>query len=239
MTDFFDNLGGGGAPGAKLKDLNDWVQGTIVDSYKRDYIPFGKKDPEKNKDGVTNRQQLVVILQTDLRNWQGVNKVPLVDHDDASKGTKPPSEDDGRRAVFVTERSNLQYAVGDAITAARSQNPAAKFDNGGFLQIKITELKPTDYPDRPMKVHAVRYTPPSAAGGFFPEQAAAPAAPQAQAAPPAQVAPQAPAAPAAPAPQAPAAPAQDPWANSAPAPVATDPFGGAAAGTAGNQPPPF
>lgn len=236
MTDFFDNLGGGGAPGAKLKEINDWVQGTIVDSYKRDYIPFGKKDPEKNKDGVTNRQQLVVILQTEHRNWENVNKIPLVDHNDPSKGPKPPTEDDGRRAVFVTERSNLQYAVGDAITAARSQNPAAKFDNGGFLQIKIFNLKPTEN-GSPMKEHTVRYTPPSAAGGFFPSQEAAPAAPQAQAAPPVQQAPAQPAAPAAP--QAPAAPAQDPWATPAPAAPAQDPFGGAAAGTAGNNPPPF
>lgn len=78
---FFDNVGGGaGAPSAKLKDVNDFVQGTIESQRIVDYIPFGKTDPEVNKDGSV-RKQLVVILQTELRGWQGVSKIPVVDRD--------------------------------------------------------------------------------------------------------------------------------------------------------------
>ena len=51
-TDFFDNAGGGsGAPTASLKQVGDYVTGQIVDMFKRDYIPFGKKEPELNDDG--------------------------------------------------------------------------------------------------------------------------------------------------------------------------------------------
>lgn len=220
-TDFFDNASGGsGAPTAVLKNVNDSVRGEIVEMFKRDYVPFGKTEPEKDEnesDG--KRKQLVVILQTDLRNWQGVTRVPKVDRADPNSAEKAPSEDDGKRAIYVPNRSNLQYAIGKAVTAAQ-----AKFSVGGTLAVRIFNLKDTGK-GQPLKEHEARYAAPSAGSEFFGGgQQAAPA----QAAP-AQEAP----APAAPAQQ--AAPAGDPWATSAPAAPAGDPWATPAGGQ--DQPP--
>ncbi len=194
-TDFFDGIGGGsGAPGAVLKNVGDFVHGEIVDMYKRDYVPFGAKEPEKRADG-SNKQQLVVILQTTERNWANVNRVPKVDPADPQSAEKAPSEDDGKRAVYVPEGKNIQFAIGRAVTAAQ-----AKFEVGGTLGVKIFNLKPTDK-GNPLKEHQAVYTAKPAQTGaeFF---GSAPAAP-------AQSAPAAPAA--TPAPAAPAS--QDPWAT--------------------------
>lgn len=209
-TDFFDNAGGGaGAPSASLKNVNDNVTGEIVEMFKKDYVPFGKTEPEKDEsepDG--KRKQLVIILQTALRNWQGVSKVPKVDPADPNSAEKAPSEDDGKRAIYVPNRSNLQYAIGKAVTAAGS---GVKFSTGGQLGVRIFNLKDTGK-GNPLKEHEARYVAPSAGDGFFGGQ------PQQSAPAPQQSAPPAPQQ-SAPAPQQQSAPPQgDPWATQAPAP---------------------
>lgn len=201
---FFDNVGGGGAPSAKLSDVNDFVLGTVVDQRVVDVRPFGGKegDVEHNKDG-SIRKQLVLTLETDLRNWSGVAKVPDVDRDDLSKGKKDPSEDDGKRAVYLPQWSNIQAAVADAIRKqnAGKNGPVA---NGAKVGIKVIELKDVGK-GNPLKIHAAHYEAPTQSAGFFDSAPATEAAPAAAAAP-ATAAPEAPAAPAT------AAPAQqDPW----------------------------
>lgn len=200
-TNFFDGaMGGAGAPRAQLKNVNDFVQGEIVDMFERDYIGFGKTEPEKRSDG-SIKQQLVIILQTTHKNWENVNTVPRVDYKDPNSAEKAPSEDDGKRAIYVPEGKNIQYAIGRAISASK-----APFKVGGRLGVKITNLKDTGK-GNPLKEHAAHYEGPSEASGFFGgTEQAAPAAPAQQAAP------AAPAQQAAPAPQAPAT--QDPWATS-------------------------
>lgn len=201
-TDFFDNIGGSGAPTAQLSGTGDFVHGEVVEMFKKDYVPFGKTEPEadeREEDG--KRKQLVIILQTSLRNWQGIKKIPKVDHTDPNSAEKPPSEDDGRRAVYVPNRSNIQYAVGKAVQAA-----GAKFEVGGTLGVRVVNLKDTGK-GNPLKEHEAKYTgkPAPTADGFFGDAPAA-SAPAAAPAPAAQPAPAPAAAPAAPA-------AQDPWAT--------------------------
>lgn len=211
---FFDNVGGGGAPSAVLKDLNDKVYGEIVGQRIVDYIPFGKTDPETNKDG-SIRKQLVVTLQTELRGWAGVSKIPLVDRDDASKGYKDPSEDDGKRNVYLPQWSNIQAAVAEAVRKTNGGKPAPLRD-GGKLGIRVSNLKDVGK-GNPLKEHVALYEGPVASDGFFgggEAPATQPTAPAAQAAPAAQPAPAAAQAPAAqPAPA--AAPQVDPWSGQA------------------------
>ena len=145
-TDFFDNVGSPGAPSAQLSGVGDFVYGTIEHFSKRDYVAYKKKEPERAPDG-SIAQQLVIILQTDQRNWVGVKKVPFIDRDDESKGHKPPSEDDGRRAVYIPPNKNIQFAVHRAIVA--SKDP---FVIGGTLGVKIVGLKDTGQGE-PMRVH--------------------------------------------------------------------------------------
>lgn len=237
-TDFFDGVGGGaGAPGAVLKNVGDFVHGEIVDMYKRPYVPFGKTEPEKREDG-SDKQQLVIVLQTENRNWANVSKIPLVDHTDPSKGEKPATDDDGRRAVYVPEGKNIQFAIGRAAQAAGAK-PAV----GGTLGVKITGLRDTGK-GNPLKEHQAVYQAPSAGASFFNE---APSAPPAQAAPA-----QAPLAqgssfgggdrgmnpePAQQAAPAQSAPAGDPWATPASSAPAGDPWGTPAPAAGGSGAP--
>lgn len=230
-TDFFDGIGqGAGAPSALLKNPGDFVHGPIVEFFKRDYVPFGKTEPEVKDDG-SKRQQLVILVQTENRNWANVVKVPKVDPNDANSAEKGPEEDDGKRAIYVPEGSNIQYAVARALGAAK-----ARFEIGGVIGVKIDNLKDTGK-GNPLKEHSAVYQPPSPAAGFFPGDQAAPAA-QAPVATPAPAA--APAVPApTPTPAAPASPAGDPWATTPSAPAAGDPWAtpSAPAAPATSQPP--
>lgn len=234
-TDFFDNLSeGAGAPSALLKSTGDTVQGEIVKMFKRDYVPFGKDTPEADAsepDG--KRKQLVIIVQTNDRNWANVAKVPKVDPNDPNSAEKAPSEDDGTRAIYVPNRSNIQYAIGHAVAEAK-----AKPVVGGSIAVKVFNLKDTGK-GNPLKEHVARYTAPAAGADFFPPaQGQAPAAAPVQTAPPVQE--QAPVAPPVQqvAPAAPAAPAGDPWATQvAPAAPAGDPW--ATSAPAASQQPPF
>lgn len=221
-TDFFDNIGGGaGAPTAHLKVTGDYVHGEVVEMFKRDYIPFGKTDAEADEnepDG--KRKQLVIILQTENRNWAGVVRVPKVDPADSNSAEKSPSEDDGKRAIYVPNRSNIQYAVGRAVQASK-----AKFEVGGSLGVKIVNLKDTGK-GNPLKEHEAVYKAKPAATGdefFGGGQQAAPAAaplPQGSSFGGGDQA-NAPATPPPAAQQAPAA-QQDPWATSS-APATSEP----------------
>jgi pyruvate/2-oxoglutarate dehydrogenase complex dihydrolipoamide acyltransferase (E2) component len=205
---YFEHTGGGtGAPSASLKIVNDFVYGEIVDQAMVPKKVFAKDEIEKDSRTGKDIMQLVVILQTDLRNWHNVSKVPTDD-----KGVaKPGAEDDGRRAIYVPPFSNIHAAIGEAT----DKKPLR---NGAKLGVKIVELKDTGK-GNPLKIHVAKYEPPAAApDGFFGgDQAATEAAPQTAAA---QAEPAS--APAAAAP--PAAPQQDPWAApGAPAAAADQP----------------
>jgi hypothetical protein len=215
VDDFFDNIGGTGAPTAWLSEIGHGVIGTIESQRTVDYIPFGKKDPEVLDDGRT-RKQLVVILQTDQRNWDGVKEAPWVDREDHSKGRKPASEDDGRRAVYVEPWTNIHAAVGKAVKDANN-GQAGPVKNGAKLGVKITGLKDTGK-GNPLKLHAAFYEPPAVGSEFFNQTSAPESAPAAQEAPAAQ--PEAPKTEAAPAAAAPT----DPWSGQPAAGGSKPPF---------------
>ena len=164
--DFFDNIGGAGAPSIKLSAVNDGVIGTIVDQFKTEAKEFGTENFKRDKKTGEVIKQLVVILDTEFRNWDRVAKIPLVDKDDRSKGTKDPSEDDGRRAVYIEPWTNLHAAVGRA--RQKHEGGPKGLANGARLGIKITELKDTGK-GNPLKVFEAVYTPPATSDGFFDE----------------------------------------------------------------------
>lgn len=212
---FFEKTAGTGAPSASLSVVDDYIDGEIVDQAIVDKKKFGSDEIEKDSRTGENVKQLLVVLQTELRNWQGVSKVPT--NEDGS--AKAASEDDGRRAVYVAPWTNIHSAVNDAIVAATGKK--GPLLTGGRLGVKITELRNTGK-GNPLKIHAARYVPPAASDGFFNETAAPAAAP---AAPAAQTTVAQPVA-AAPAVQ------QDPWATEAAAAATAPPAGQP-------EPPPF
>ena len=178
-TDFFDGIGEGtGAATALLKNPGDWVKGEIVELFKRDYVPYenrNSREPARNDDG-SPVQQLVIILQTEARNWAKVNSVPKVDPSDKDSAEKDASEDDGQRAIYVPQRKNIQFAIGRAVAAA-GEKPRV----GGTLAVKVTGLKDTGKGE-PMKEHEALYTPPSQASNFFNDEAKSDPAPASESA---------------------------------------------------------
>lgn len=211
-NNFFDQTGGGtGAPSAKLKDQDDFALGEIVDQFMVEATEFATGNVKKDKKTGETIFQLVIVLQTESRNWENVAKVPLKDKDDKASGPKDAAEDDGRRAVYVEPWTNIHAAIGKAVIEGTGEKGPVL--NGGTLGVKVVELRDTGK-GNPLKVHAAKYTPPApkAASDAFFDQTAQQAAPAAEAAPaaPAQ------AAPAQEAPAATPAPAGDPWGTPAP-----------------------
>lgn len=211
---FFDNVGGSGAPSAALKGVGDVVYGVIVSQTVLDAKKFGKDEVERDEKTGEPIKQLQVVLQTDLRNWEGVARIPLIDKDDPSKGDKPASEDDGTRAVYLKQWTNAQAAVGEAVVKATGKKGPLR--DGGKLGLKVAELKDTGK-GNPLKIHAAVYEPPTESADFFggnqtpQEQAAAAPAPAPEPAPQAS-------APAGPVPTT----QQDPWGT--PPSSSTPPF---------------
>lgn len=150
--DYFDEAGREGAPSAKLKDLKDFIKGTIVDLFETPNIPFGKTEAVKNDDG-SDQMQLVIILQTDFRNWDKVSKVP----EGADGSAKPTSEDKGLRAVYVPKFTNIYGALGKAIKAAG----AKRCEIGGGFGIVVEDLEEVGKGNK-KKVHRAVYTVPVA-----------------------------------------------------------------------------
>lgn len=150
--DYFDDAGREGAPSAKLTDKGDYIKGTIVDLFEKPNVPFGKTEAVKNDDG-TEQMQLVIILQTDERNWNKVSKVP----EGADGSAKPASEDKGLRAVYVPKYTNIYGALGKAIKKA----DAKRAEIGGAFGIVIEDLEEVGKGNK-KKVHRAVYDKPVA-----------------------------------------------------------------------------
>lgn len=186
MTDtttesFFDDAVRSGAPSGKFSAVGDVISGEIVEQYTVDAIKFGTDEVEKDKQG-NPIKQLVIVLQTNLRNWEKVARIPKVDPTDRNSADKPASEDDGKRAIYVKKYTNLHAAIGKAVASATGK--AGPVRNGGKLAVKFFDTEDRGK-GNPLKKYQARYEAP-ADGDFF-------------------------SAPSEPAPQQSAPPAQDPW----------------------------
>jgi hypothetical protein len=149
---FFDGIGGG-APSFKFEGPETGVKGEIVDQYLT--VVTDTSGVKKQYPDGSDIPQLNVTLQTELRNWDKVKKIPEVDGK-----PKDPSEDDGKRRIYV--KYDMRRAVGVAIQAAKAKD----LTNGGTLAVKQTGWKKTNQPND-LPLYAALYEPPAAGAGFF------------------------------------------------------------------------
>jgi hypothetical protein len=147
-----------GSASAKFKEVGDTVQGEIVDKYLIDYVKVGEKEPEKDNDGNVIKQ-LVLVLQTDHRNWDAVAKVPT-DKDSGKK--RPPEDDNGRRAVYFRKFTNIYAALGAAIRESGVENPSKHPQVGGKAVVQFFKEEDTGKPSM-LKHFRAKYTPPAPA----------------------------------------------------------------------------
>jgi hypothetical protein len=189
---------GGGAPSFKFENLGDTAAGQILSKRVTNQTDFDDNTKVLLKDDGTPKKQLVVVLQTPLRGWAKVSRIPT----DVNGNDRPVSEDDGRRTIYV--RGWMVGAVGDAVRKAGGQGAPQV---GGKLAVRWSGERPDPKrPQRkPMKLWEAQYKAPDPTDTMFEETA-----PQAA---PAQQRTQRP-------------PAEDPWGSPPPAaPAAADPWG--------------
>jgi hypothetical protein len=151
------------SPSAKFSDIGDSVKGEVVDKYTVEYIPFGKKDVEIDDRTGEPVKQLVVVLQTDQRDWEGVSKVPV----DKDSGVKlPGSKDTGRRAVYARKGTNIYSALAKSVAATlpAGEKPGRHPLIGSKFGIQFFEEEDTGK-GNPLKKFRAKYELPVSTGG--------------------------------------------------------------------------
>lgn len=175
MTDpfeafFEENAGqGGGAPSFKFGDIGSGVIGTVVSQKQAVVKDIKTREPKLDKNG-NQQPQLNVVLQTELRNWDKVAKIPK----DANQQELPASEDTGLRAVYVKHR------MIDAVFNALKADGAKKLETGGVLGVKKSGEIPTAF-ENGIPEYQAKYTKPApsaASDSFFDSAASATPTPE-------------------------------------------------------------
>ena len=174
MYDEFFQRGGNYAPSFKFDPIGANVAGEILSIDQQDQTDFDDPTKKLYDDRGNVKQQLQIILQTPLRNWQGVAKIPS---DQETGQPQPPSMDDGRRAIYV--KGWMIGAVGDAVEKATGLRAAPQV--GGRLAVRFAKTQPPrSGRGQDMKLYEAVYVPPNPSDPMFqqaPQQQPAPQQP--------------------------------------------------------------
>lgn len=183
---FFGGMSGGGSgtPSFKWAGKGDIVQGVVVSADVIDITDYTTKLVVTDEKTGQAARQLAITLQTALRNWDRVSKVPV----DENGNQLPPDQDDGKRSIYTGGRrtdgtSWMSGAIKNAMAAA-GRDPAQGLEVGAMLGVFVEDLVDSGK-GNPYRTYQAKYVPPGQHQGLAPTQ-------QAQQAPPQQQAPQAP-----------------------------------------------
>ena len=162
---FFDQYGGGGggAPSFYFNEVGATIRGKVVSIRQMEQLDFSTKEPipDPKRPGM-NKQMLQMVLQTKLRNWDGVKKTPV----DLDGVAQPASDDDGTRAVYV--KGMMIGAVTDAIR--KSGTSKLQIEVGADIAIKFNAEKESGK-GNPTKLFVARYEPPAPGADLFADEA--------------------------------------------------------------------
>jgi hypothetical protein len=164
-----------GAAGARFDEVGDSVLGEVVDKYIVDYVPFGKKDPEIDDRTGQPVKQLVVVLQTETRNYEDHPKAKIPKDQDGNP--RSPESDNGRRAIYARKGTNIYSALAKAVAAAlpAGEKPGAHPKIGAKIGMQFFEDEDTGKGNN-LKKFRGKYVPPAAKAaedGFFDDAPAA------------------------------------------------------------------
>jgi hypothetical protein len=164
--DFFNGVGVQAAPSFKFNGVGSGVIGKVVDQY-RTFVtePGAPGKPGKVKTYADGNPipQLNVTLQTELRNWDKVTKVPL---DPETKQPKPASEDDGKRRIYI--KYDMRRAVGVALNNAGKSG----LETDGVLGVKISGGRDVGQVNE-LPLYEAKYEPPAQNADLWADQGAA------------------------------------------------------------------
>jgi hypothetical protein len=156
VDDFMSQGGGGPLPSFKFDKIGDKVTGTVISTEVQEQTAFREGDDAPVDKNGNVKKQLRVVLQTKLRDWDKVSRVPT----DADGGQLDGDEDEGVRAIYV--RGWMKGAVADAVRDATGKSAPQV---GGTLSVTFTEEVPTK--GFPYKKFSAKYKAPDAADEFF------------------------------------------------------------------------
>lgn len=164
-----------GAAGARFDEVGDSVLGEVVDKYIVDYVPFGKKDPEIDERTGKPVKQLVVVLQTETRNWEDHPKAKIPKDQDGNP--RSADQDNGRRALYARKGTNIYSALAKAVAAAlpAGEKPGAHPKVGAKIGMQFFEDEDTGKGNN-LKKFRGKYVAPAAASesdSFFDDGAKA------------------------------------------------------------------
>ena len=151
-----------GAAGARFDEVGDSVLGEIVDKYMVDYVPFGKKDPEIDERTGQPVKQLVVVLQTETRNYEDHPKAKIPKDQDGNP--REASTDNGRRAIYARKGTNIYSALAKAVAAGlpAGEKPGKHPLVGGKIGMQFFEDEDTGKGNN-LKKFRGKYVAPAAA----------------------------------------------------------------------------
>lgn len=178
IDDFFESSSGGnGAPSFKFQNIvGHGVLGIITDQRVAWKTKPGRpgEAPVVHTDKAGNPMtQVEVTLQTNLRNWQDVSKIPTVVNDQGQQIQLPANQDTGLRRVY------LWYTLRDAVVRAVQAAGQKRTDVGWELGVKVEGVEQNPQGGSPIRKYVAIYRRPTGA-----VQAAPVVAPPQQAAPP-------------------------------------------------------
>lgn len=148
------------AASAAFKAVGDIIKGTIVEEpVLIDQTVYNKPNELKRDKNGNVLKQLVVVLQTEHRNWDAALKPAK----DADGNPRPPADDIGKRSLFV--KFKLRDAIADALKAANAKS----LEVGGELAVAFTAE--SEYNGYDVKEYQAQYKPPTNAAStdFFGE----------------------------------------------------------------------
>lgn len=130
---------GPAGPSFKENGLNDGVRGEILHAMENKAMEYNSDKVLTDRNG-NEVLQYVVTLQTPLRDWQKVAKIPV---DDDGKQL-PPSEDTGIRKIYAKYGNKTRLA--QALIAAYPDLSNGEIGDtvGMELAVKLAELVPTN-----------------------------------------------------------------------------------------------
>lgn len=156
------SAGGTFAPSFKANGLGDGFKGEIIDWRKEQSKKYKSDDFEFLANGDPKMQYVITVL-THFRNWDRCAKVPT---DQETGRELPPSEDDGKRNVYIANQKSSNF--GDVARAVIAELPEAddfRDAIGGVLAGKFVEEIDTGK-GNPYQKYEYRFEAPKKEGGL-------------------------------------------------------------------------
>lgn len=136
---------GSGIPSFSFSRIGDEVEGVITDQELSQQTDFNDDTPLFTKAGKP-MMQLILTIQTDLRNWEGTSE-------DSNCRERAASEDDGKRKLYIKSGGR------DALAKAVRRSKAGGITLGGRIKMKLTSEDKVEGSKFKKKNFETTYTP--------------------------------------------------------------------------------